>query len=723
MIALHCVRQLAVLTCLLSLIGCSNGRGSLENAQEAPAPGGFTVGGSVGGLTGSGLVLQNNGGSDLAVSANGSYAFAAAVADGTSYNVTVLSQPSNPSQICTIANGSGRIAGGNVTNIGVTCATGTFAIGGTMTGLSGSGLVLQNNGGDDLAVAADGSFSFAAALATGASYAITVRTQPGNPSQTCTIANATGTVGNANVSNVAVTCVTGGFSIGGAVSALVGSGLVLQNNSGDDLAIAASGNFAFAGQVASGAPYNVTVRSQPTSPSQTCSVANPAGTVDGANVSNIAIACATNVFTIGGTTTGLAGSGLVLQLNDGNDRAITTNGSFAFPNAVPSGTPYVVSVRTPPSNPSQICAVANATGVVPGGNVTNVAVSCTTSVFTIGGTVAGLRGAGLVLQLNGGDDLAIASNGSFTFATEQASGTPYQVTVSTQPVGPTQTCTVADGSATLGGGNVRNVRVSCATDTFAIGGAVSGLLGAGLVLQNNGGDDVSVDSSGGFTFPTEVASGAAYDVTVRTQPSNPTQACTVTNAAGTVGGADITNAAVSCTTSEFTIGGTASGLAGSGLVLRNNGADDLQVNADGSFTFATSLQSGSTYNITIALQPTNPTQTCTLSNASGTVGSANVTNVAVSCVTQEFTVGGTVSGLAPSLFGLVLQNNGSDNLAIAANGNFTFPASLPSGTPYNVAVASQPAAPVQACSVTNGSGTVGSVDVVDVAVTCVTVGF
>lgn len=720
MIALHCVRQLGVLTCLLSLIGCSNGRGSLENAEATPGSGGFSVGGSVNGLTGAGLVLQNNGGNDLTVAANGAYVFAASLADGTSYNVTVLSQPSNPAQICTVANGSGSIAGGNVTNIGVTCATGTFAVAGTVTGLLGSGLVLQNNGGDDLAVAADGSFSFAAPLATGAGYTVTVRTQPSTPSQTCTIANSTGTVGSADVTNIAVTCVTGGFSISGAVSGLVGSGLVLQNNGGDDLAIVASGNFVFAGQVASGASYNVTVRSQPTSPSQTCSVANPAGTLGGEGVSNITVACATNVFTVGGTATGLAGAGLVLQLNDGNDRAITTNGSFAFPNAVPSGTPYVVSVKTQPSNPSQTCAVANATGVVPGGNVTNVTVSYTTSVFTIGGTVTGLRGAGLVLQLNGGADLAIASNGSFTFETQQASGTPYQVTVSAQPVGPTQTCTVADGSATVGGGNVRNVRVSCATDTFAIGGTVSGLLGAGLVLQNNGSDDVGVDSSGGFTFPREVASGAAYNVTVRTQPSNPTQACTVTNGAGTVGGADITNAAVSCTTSEFTIGGTASGLAGSGLVLRNNGTDDLQVNADGGFTFATSLQSSAAYNITIAAQPASPTQTCTLSNASGTVGGANVTNVAVSCITEEFTVGGTVSGLLG--FGLVLQNNGSDNLAIAADGTFTFPASLPSGTPYNVAVASQPFLPVQACNVTNGAGTVGSANVADVVVTCVTIG-
>ncbi len=41
----------------------------------------------------------------------------------------------------------------NVTNITVTCTTtGAFTIGGGITGLSASGLVLQNNGGDNLSV-------------------------------------------------------------------------------------------------------------------------------------------------------------------------------------------------------------------------------------------------------------------------------------------------------------------------------------------------------------------------------------------------------------------------------------------------------------------------------------------------------------------------------------------------------------------------------------------
>jgi hypothetical protein len=54
------------------------------------------------------------------------------------------------------------------------------------------------------------------------------------------------------------------------------------------------------------------------------------------------------------------------------------------------------------------------TGTVGNANVTNVVVTCRTRSFSIGGTVSGLQGSGLVLQKNGSDDIAIASNGQFT---------------------------------------------------------------------------------------------------------------------------------------------------------------------------------------------------------------------------------------------------------------------------------------------------------------------
>ena len=61
------------------------------------APPRYTVGGSVSGVVGSGLVLQDNGGNDLAIAANGSFLFSAALANASAYTVTI--KRSTPSTI------------------------------------------------------------------------------------------------------------------------------------------------------------------------------------------------------------------------------------------------------------------------------------------------------------------------------------------------------------------------------------------------------------------------------------------------------------------------------------------------------------------------------------------------------------------------------------------------------------------------------------------------
>lgn len=167
---------------------------------------------------------------------------------------------------------------------------------------------------------------------------------------------------------------------------------------------------------------------------------------------------------------------------------------------------------------------------------------------------------------------------------------------------------------------------------YTIGGSVTGLTGTGLVLQDNGGDNLSVTTAGSFTFATKVNSGANYSVTVMTQPSG--QSCTVTSGTGTASG-NVTNVAVACTNaaSNVTISGSVTGLVGTGLVLQDNSGDDLSVTSNGGFTFATALASGASYSVTASTQPTSPTQTCTVTNGSGTA-TANITNVTVTCITS-----------------------------------------------------------------------------------------
>ncbi len=80
------------------------------------------------------------------------------------------------------------------------------------------------------------------------------------------------------------------------------------------------------------------------------------------------------------------------------------------------------------------------------------------------------------------------------------------------------------------------------TDTFTIGGSVSGLDGT-LVLQNNGTDNLSITEDGDFTFDTEIEDGDGYEVTILTEPSG--QTCSVTEDSGTAT-ANVTDVEIVC---------------------------------------------------------------------------------------------------------------------------------------------------------------------------------
>ncbi|MET0533113.1 MAG: Ig-like domain-containing protein [Steroidobacter sp.] len=91
---------------------------------------------------------------------------------------------------------------------------------------------------------------------------------------------------------------------------------------------------------------------------------------------------------------------------------------------------------------------------------------------------------------------------------------------------------------------------------------------------------------------------------------------------------------------KYSIGGNVSGLAGTGLALRNNGGDNLTIAANGTFQFSTTLASGSAFNVSVFAQPANPAQECTVTRGNGVVGTANVTNVEVACINTDDDNGG-----------------------------------------------------------------------------------
>lgn len=333
-----------------------------------------------------------------------------------------------------------------------------------------------------------------------------------------------------------------------------------------------------------------------------------------------------------------------------------------------------------------------------------------TPQYTVGGTVSGLNGE-LKLTNNGADEITITSDGSFTFPTALDDGSAYAVTISQTPV--TQTCSLTNGSGTLSGADVTDVTVTCAdVPTYAVGGTISGLNGT-IVLQNNGGDDLSRSADGPFAFATELVEGATYNVTILTEPT--TQSCSVSNGSGTVGTANVTDVTVTCVDAvKYAVNVELSGLAaGESVTLQNNGADSLVLTADGTTAFSNTLENGAAYAVTVSVQPAS--QECTVSGGSGTIAGADVT-VPVTCVdVATYAVGGMVSGLVGDL--TLLLNGGSD-LVISADGAFTFADELKTGDSYTVSVAASPSG--QTCSVTGGaSGTIGDADITSVVVECV----
>ena len=717
---------LALMLCASGLLtACSGGGVSNTDTSNLVSAYLFTVGGSATGLSGSGLVLQNNGSDNLTVTASGAFTFATPLTTGDSYNISVLTQPSTPNQTCVVTNASGTVALGNITGISVTCADKTAltdTIGGSVVGLLGSGLVLQNDGGDNLALSANGNFAFATSLAAGMPYYVTVLSPPINPYQNCAITNGSGTTAAGDVNNVVVSCKTNtnpAFQIGGTITGVSSAyAVVLQDNARDNLTVSANGPFTFATPIPTGSSYNVTASSVAGPQSQTCTFTNASGTVGTSGITNIAIACKANLI-VTLSVSGLVGSGLVLQDNGADALAITSNGAARFATALPSGSTYNVTVLQQPQLPAQNCVVNNGTGTITPGANPNISVVCSTSAFTIGGNASGLAGIGLVLKDNGGNNLPVTANGAFVFSAPVASGAAYAVTVAAQPSAPTHTCavTAGTGSGTVTTANITTVAVTCTTNTYTVGGSTSGLAGTGLVLQDNGGDNLPITGNGTFDFATPVASGAAYAVTVLTQPSAPTQTCSVAAGTGTVAAANITTVTVTCSTNAYAIGGSTSGLVGAGLVLQDNGGNNLPVTANGAFVFSTPIASGSAYAVTILTQPTG--QTCTVTNGTGTVAAANVTTVAVACVVS-YTVGGTVAGLLSGNSGVTLQENGGSNQTITASGTFTFLPGLPSGSAYSVTVLSPPTG--YYCVVANGSGTITNASITNVAVTCGVIG-
>ncbi|WP_257460045.1 hypothetical protein [Archangium lipolyticum] len=165
----------------------------------------------------------------------------------------------------------------------------------------------------------------------------------------------------------------------------------------------------------------------------------------------------------------------------------------------------------------------------------------------------------------------------------------------------------------------------CGLVAQPVGGSVQGLRGS-LVLQLNGGEQLTVSNNGPFLFPKLLEPGTAYQVAILTQPRG--QTCEVTQGSGDIGDEPATNVKVACQDLRYGIGVTVSQLTGT-LVLQNNGTDPITITANGAHTFPSRLSSGEAYKVTVRTHPEG--SACVVEGGRGTLDAADVTNILVIC--------------------------------------------------------------------------------------------
>ena len=439
---------------------------------------------------------------------------------------------------------------------------------------------------------------------------------------------------------------------------------------------------------------------------------------------------AVDQYNVGVRVSGLASNKSVdflITSTNGNDTlTVSENGDFNFLTLFDDGTNVPLSITSQPntSTPKQTCVNHFD---LDGGGITIIGqdklfiIVCETNNYNIIVNVTGLHDQNTVyLDFNnlGPEEYA---NGMQINIPVQQDGTTYNVFITPQPYAqpttPNQTCAVLNGVGIIAGADV-TVNVECTTNQYNIGVSVSGLAATNSIeFLNNGGDSLVITGNGDFDFDTPLDDESSFDVTIATQPTTPNQTCIVNNGSSQLAG---TNNLVSvvCTTNQYNVNVTVSGLSVSNFtVLTNNTGDFLQIFANGNYTFATALFDESSYDVAVIIQPETPNQLCTVVNGSGNLIGTDV-NIQVTCLENEFMIGGVVTGLISSNSLTLSLNQGAELLKIHFNQAFVFFNPVVNGLSYDISVFTNPTNPNQTCVVSNSSGDIIGADITDIQVNC-----
>ena len=411
-----------------------------------------------------------------------------------------------------------------------------------------------------------------------------------------------------------------------------------------------------------------------------------------------------DTYTVGGTVAGHTGD-VSLTLTYGEEtetlKIETGTDKFTFAAKLVANQSFVLEVTGSPDG--QFCRSSILEGTIVDSDITNIVVTCSDSGldYTVSGTVSGLASGETITltlmhegvtsetkEVEGADD---GSEKIFIFiGTSIASGETFTLTT-TSPSG--KTCTVDPaGQQTIENDNVDDVAVTCvAIPTYSVSGSVTGTTDTSqITVTLLHGDppvanltdavtlDVTPNTDGTFSF--DVPVNKYYLLSAVSANAN--EMCSPISTAFL--GPLIDNQSnfnISCsiaTANTYAISGTVSGLMNGeaiALSLRptvGNGENNI-ITADAdattadNFTFGTKLANGETYTVTVLASPAS--KSCTVDDAgTQTMGNADVTDIAVTCVAAAYSISGTVSGATDSTDIFVVLTLYDDNAGAGAIG-------------------------------------------------------
>jgi len=496
---------------------------------------------------------------------------------------------------CVVSLVSLAACGGGSGSTPGTMSAATYAVGGSVSGLSSGVSVSLKNGADLIKVSANGAFTFPSALASGSAYDVSIAGQPGG--ENCQLADASGTVSGAAVTSVSVTCsgtpsrAPAGISAANTPTLAAQAMLALNAFGGSS---AASPNSATPSATLA-ALKRLSRPSAGTESTTNCAVSGTISvdpSADGTSETDTFDACQeTADLSLNGV---LSYTELLLNVTptaasltaDVQDNLTVTLGALT---EVENGSYDISLVYTP------------ATSVVL--DLSNVNLSALISYNGAPLDSENLANANINLT----EDLTLSPNQlyadfSYTLASTLLNGS---ITANT-----TQT--------------IKRIADPAVSHTFPYTGQII-LLGSNNTRERITiwGDETYVPPAGQGQVEIQFDPGTgsfAAPIWVNWSTLEQIIIATINGQSG--GGTPAT--------ATYSIGGTVSGLAaGATLSLNDNGTDPLTLSADGAFTFLTELSSGSAYSVTVQRQPVG--QTCTIIDASGEVNGANITNIAVTC--------------------------------------------------------------------------------------------